>query len=201
VTSVLPVGDGAALLRRRPDVRGGTHGGGLARPDRRGAVGLYPTVRFGASVEDVSPFKFPGTPRGLSFGLGPLLSWTFPNRKIAHAEIAAAEAERDAALARFDGVMLGALRETESALTTYAHELQRNASLREARDKAAALAKVQRMRAAGRENALTGLDAARTLSAAEMTLATSDAALASDQVAVFLALGGGWQADAAIRRL
>lgn len=199
VTSVLPVGDGAALLRRRPDVRAAerTVAGSL---DRIGVARseLYPTVRFGASVEDVSPFKFPGTPRGFSFGLGPLLSWTFPNRKIAHAEIAAAEAERDAALARFDGVMLGALRETESALTTYAHELQRNASLREARDKAAAaLAKVQRMRAAGRENALNGLDAARTLSAAEMTLATSDAALASDQVAVFLALGGGWQADGA----
>ena len=43
----------------------------------------------------------------------------------------------DGALAHFDGVVLNALRETETSLTAYAHELDRNAALRAARDEAA----------------------------------------------------------------
>jgi len=39
------------------------------------------------------------------------------------------------------------------------------------------------------------LEAKRTLAASQAALATSAALLAEDQVAVFMALGGGWEAD------
>jgi outer membrane protein TolC len=37
------------------------------------------------------------------------------------------------------------------------------------------------------------LDADRTLAATDAAWAASDATLATDQIALFLALGGGWQ--------
>lgn len=46
-----------------------------------------------------------------------LISWQVPNRTRFGTRIAAAQAESDAAYARFDGAVLTALRETESGLT------------------------------------------------------------------------------------
>jgi multidrug efflux system outer membrane protein len=60
-----------------------------------------------------------------------------------HARIRATEAGADAALARFDGVVLNALRETETSLAVYAHELDRNAALRRRRSDEAATGRGQ----------------------------------------------------------
>ena len=45
----------------------------------------------------------------------------------------------------------------------------------------------------GKTDYLTVLDAERTLAANESALAAARAELSSDQIAVFLALGGGWE--------
>ena len=45
----------------------------------------------------------------------------------------------------------------------------------------------------GKTDYLTVLDAERTLAGNESALAASQAQLAGDQIAVFLALGGGWE--------
>ncbi len=108
--------------------------------------------------------------------------------------IAQARADTAGALARFDAVVLNALRETESALTIYARELDRNASLRAARDQSALAARqAARLYQAGRTDFLSALDAERGLANAESMLAASSAQLAADQAQVFLALGGGWE--------
>ncbi|MCD0506152.1 TolC family protein, partial [Bordetella petrii] len=108
------------------------------------------------------------------------------------------------ALARFDATVLGALRETESALVTYARQLDRHAALQTARDQSAlAASQAEQLFHAGKTDYLTVLDAQRTLASTESALAASQAALSTDQIAVFLALGGGWQdtpgASASIR--
>lgn len=195
VRTALPVGDGAALIRRRPDIRAAERS--LAAATARtglAAAELYPTIRLGGGLSSAGPLSGLGSSAGFGFSLGSLISWTFPNRTIAHAHIDQAEASRQAALARFDGTLLNALRETESALTAYAHELERNMALRAAYDAAQkAVAQTQRLYRAGRESSLAVLDAQRTLAVTQSALAVSDVALASDQVTVFLALGGGWQ--------
>jgi outer membrane protein TolC len=90
--------------------------------------------------------------------------------------------------------VLNALRETESALTVYARELDRNASLRAARDQSAlASQQAGMLYRYGRTDFLTTLDADRVLANAESALAASDAQLAANQVTLFLALGGGWE--------
>ena len=110
------------------------------------------------------------------------------------ARIAGAQAETDAAMASFDGVVLGALRETETALTVYARDLDRRAALAQARAQAAqAASDSERLFTAGRTGFLPVLDAQRTLIGTEQTLAAADSRLAADQVQLFLALGGGWE--------
>jgi NodT family efflux transporter outer membrane factor (OMF) lipoprotein len=195
VKAAIPVGDGKALLRRRPDVRqaerqlaGATARIGVATGE------LYPSINLGASVGMVGLADQWMDSNTFKFSLGPLISWSLPSLSSARSHIAQAEASTRGSLAHFDGVVLNALRETESALTIYARELDRNASLRAARDQSAlAVRQTDKLYRFGRTDFLSQLDAERTLASAESVLAASDAQLAADQVQLFLALGGGWE--------
>jgi multidrug efflux system outer membrane protein len=197
LSSPIPVGDGTALLRRRPDIRQAERT--LASATARIGVAtadLYPNVTLGASIGSTGVLEDFGAANATRWSIGPLISWTLPNTGSARTRIKQAEAGSNAALARFDGVVLNALRETESALTVYARELDRNTSLQAARDQSAlASQQARKLHAFGRADFLTTLDADRTLANAESALAASNAQLASDQVGVFLALGGGWETE------
>ena len=195
VAGTIPVGDGAALLKRRPDVRqaerqlaAATATIGVATAD------LYPRVSLGLSVgSEGLGNDFLGKDT-FSYSVGPLISWTVPNTGVVRAHIAQANAGADAALAKFDGTVLTALRETETALEVYARELDRHAALQAARDESATVAdQARRLYRSGRTGYLDALDAERGLATSEATLAASDAELADDQVSLFLALGGGWE--------
>lgn len=190
----MPVGDGTALIRRRPDIRqaertiaADTARIGVAMAD------LYPQVSLGGSAGLSGPLKGIGGPTSFGFSLGPLISWSFPNRPVVKARIDAAGAQVDADLARFDATVLDALRETETALETYARDRDRVAALARARDSAALSAdQAGKLFRFGRGDFLSLLDAQRSLAEAEATHAAAQAALADDQIAIFMALGGGW---------
>lgn len=205
VRAVIPVGDGAALLRRRPDVRQAERQ--LAAATARIGVAtaeLYPNISLGASFGSVGLTSQFNDANTWKFSLGPLIQWNLPSTSTARVHIKEAKIGTGMQLARFDGVVLNALRETESALTIYARELDRNAALRSARDQSALAARQSaRLYEFGRTDFLSQLDADRTLAMAETQLAVSDAQLAGDQVQLFLALGGGWEnarSDAAARK-
>ena len=122
-----------------------------------------------------------------------MISWSFPNITVARARIATAEAGADAALAAFDQTILTALQETETALSAYGAELDRNTALAEARGQAARASRLARLRFdAGSDSFLSVLDAERTLAGAEAALAASNALVATYQIALFKALAGGW---------
>jgi len=191
----IPVGDGAALLARRPDVRAAERR--LASATARIGVAtadLYPRVSLGASGGST------GVGLGNVFGansltwlLGPLINWSI-NQAPARARIAGAEAESRVALAQFDGVVLNALEETETALTTYQRMLERRTALESARSAAQVAARITRARQReGQVDSLELLDAERTLADAEAEVATADAMISRAQVNLFRALGGGWQ--------
>ncbi|AQR62939.1 RND transporter [Brevundimonas sp. LM2] len=192
----IPVGDGAALLARRPDIRQAERS--LAAAAARvnvATASLYPTISLGGSLGstalDASDLSDDDSYR---FSFGPLISWSFPNILATRARIEAADARTEAALATFDQTVLAALQETETALTNYANELDRRAALTEARDQAANAARLARLRFdAGADSLFTVLDAQRTEASAEATLAQSDALVTSYQIALFKALAGGWE--------
>ena len=196
LTQALPVGDGAALLRRRPDIRAAERG--LAAATARIGVAtadLYPTITLGGGVSNAAAqIGGPASSSTGTFSVGPLLSWSFPNILVARAHMKEAGAQTAAALAHFDGVVLQALRETETALTVYDAELRHHAALTAARasaDEAQRLAVIQFK--AGTASILDLLTAQTAAVAGDQAVAASDQAIADDQVAVFEALGGGWE--------
>jgi NodT family efflux transporter outer membrane factor (OMF) lipoprotein len=193
---LIPVGDGATLLKRRPDVR---------QADRRVAAA---TARIGVATADLYPkITLKGLYGGVSFqlneltannsrtwGLGPSITWTFPNQAGPRARVRQAKANAVAALAGFDGVVLQALKETEQALASYGAELDRRQSLSEAQDRAhQAFEMAHDQFIAGALSNLDLLTAEQSLVTADAAVASSDAALVQDQIAVFKALGGGWR--------
>jgi NodT family efflux transporter outer membrane factor (OMF) lipoprotein len=195
----LPVGDGLALLRRRPDVAeseralaSATAGIGVA------IANLYPQISLGAS------FGFSGSNMnntfntiGRTWSLGPLVQWTFPNVEATEAQIHQAGASADLAKASYDSTVLNALKETSSALDSYARELAHWDGLRQSRDSnRVALEQAQKLYRHGVVPYLDVLSAQKSLAQAEEQLVKSAGAVASDQVAVFYALGGGWDETA-----
>lgn len=192
----LPVGDGAELIKRRPDIREADRR--LAAETARIGVAtadLYPRISIGASVSTSAlSLGGLGTSPSIAFGIGPLLSWSFPNFTVVRARIAQARASTEAALATFDDTLLNALQETETALADYAGERDRNAALLNARNLNREAVRIVRLRyGAGATSFIDVLDAERSLSNADASLAESDALLTTRQIAVFKALGGGWE--------
>jgi NodT family efflux transporter outer membrane factor (OMF) lipoprotein len=197
----IPVGDGAALLSRRPDVRQAERE--LAAATARVGVAvanLYPRVTLGGSAgSSATSLGGLGSSESFRFSLGPLISWEFTNLFVGRARIAQAEATASGALANFEGTWLKALEETESALTRYARELDRREGLRRGRDHAAEAARIARLRYRhGRDSFQIVLDAERSLAETDAALAQSEAQLSDYLVALFLALGGGWQEAPAV---
>jgi multidrug efflux system outer membrane protein len=190
----IPVGDGAQLLKRRPDVRQAERQLAAATAQIGVATAeLYPEISLGANFGYTGMLEHMGEAITRRWSLMPEISWHFPTQ-VDRARIRAREAGADAALARFDGVVLNALRETQTHLATYANDLQRNRALRQARDAAQTAAEYnRRLYQEGRLTYLDSLDAERTLASSEAVLAESEAKLSEDQVRLFLSLGGGWK--------
>lgn len=195
VARPIPIGDGAALLKRRSDVRAAERR--LAAATARIGVAtasLYPQISLGGSTGFTGPVSGLGEGADFHLSLGPLISWSFPNRRVARAQIEQAGAGADAALANFDGTVLESLRQTETALATYARGRDQVAALTRARDSAATAAKqANTLFRFGRGGFLDLLSAQSTLANAEVSLAAAQASLADSQTSLFLALGGGWE--------
>lgn len=184
------VGDGQALLLRRPDIReaerrlaAASARIGVARAD------LYPRVNLGGAIGLLSG--------GFVATASPFISWSFPNQAPARARLAQAQATEQAALAGWDVAVLRALREVETALVAYDAEKRRNICLGAAREQATLAAR----RAAARVRLgdaayLLVVDAERTRAQAALAEAQSGLAVAQSEVTLFRALGGGWRSDA-----
>jgi NodT family efflux transporter outer membrane factor (OMF) lipoprotein len=198
LAQAIPVGDGATLLRRRPDVRQAERELAAATARIGVATGdLYPKIRLGLSTSSEGETSDFGGRDTVAWSVGPLISWTIPNTGAVQAKIAQADAAAHGAFARFDGTVLTALRETQTALDAYARELDRRTALAAARDSASNVAEqARRLYRAGKTGYLETLDAERSLASADAALADTQAQLADDQIRLFMALGGGWEEPA-----
>jgi NodT family efflux transporter outer membrane factor (OMF) lipoprotein len=187
--AALPVGDGAGLLRRRPDVREAERR--LAAAAARIGVAtadLYPRISLGAGIEDAGGEL--SSTKGTTFSLGPVVSWSFPNVVAARARLAQARAQNQASLAQFDGAVLGALKDVERSLAFYDAESDRNQALTQASARAEAAYQLADHRyRAGEISFLQLLTAQRDLVAARTDLALSAQRLGSVRIDVFKALG------------
>jgi len=189
------IGNPAQLLRRRPDVRvaerqlaGGTARVGVAVGD------LFPKVTLTGSIGYEAPaFGQFGTADARFFSAGPSITWAAFDLGRVRARINSAKAQTDAALANYESSVLNALQDTEGALVSYGRSQSRRDALTlaaAASDKASDLAR--RRFEGGLIDFLEVLDAERTALSAELLLSQSRTDAATSLIAVYKALGGGW---------
>jgi multidrug efflux system outer membrane protein len=193
----IAIGNPADLLRRRPDIRIAERN--LAATTARVGVAtadLYPRITFVGSL-GVQANQFPDLFRSGSdtYFFGPHITWAAFDLGRVKARLKGVQAQSDAELANFERTVLDALEETDSALIAYSKELDRLSHLRAAEEssrKAADLAR-NRFENGGIGDFLTVLDAERIRLEAQDQLSQSKARAATLLVAIFKALGGGWE--------
>lgn len=110
------------------------------------------------------------------------------------AQVRQARAEAEAARIRYDATVLNAFREVEDRLAAFRNDDRRTASLADAvRDSDAALDRARRLYGAGLTGFIDVLEAERSAYSAADLEALSRQAQLVDAVALFTALGAGWQ--------
>lgn len=193
----LTVADPAALLKSRPDIRAAERQLASANAqigektaDWFPKLSLMGDLGFSAGDPSHLVRKDNGTWLAL-----PRLTWNALDFGRVQASVDSAKAGRDQAEAKYRGVILGALRDADVALSRYGHDRQNLALLRSIEDSAARAADLTRERyRAGTASTLDWLDAERTRFDAQQNRIQGDAQLLKDFVSLQKALGLGWQA-------
>ncbi|HVU36123.1 MAG TPA: TolC family protein, partial [Opitutaceae bacterium] len=127
------------------------------------------------------------------FSFGPGLHWNLFAGGRTRAQIAAAEARTAGAYANYRKTVLGALADADNALGAFAADQRRETDLVAAvATSRKAVATATELYREGVTDYLSVLDAQRSLAAAEDNLAQGDRAKATDLVALYKSLGGGW---------
>lgn len=186
----------AEVLRRRPDIRRAERK--LAQANAEVGVAtaeLYPkislTAFLGLQNTDIANF----TPIGKSWSLASSLSTPIFNWGRIKANIQAKEALDEQAFIGYQSTVLKAFKEVEDALVAHAEETRRIAALRqavEAQQLSLSLSNERWRR--GLAAYLDVLLAERGLFQAQRELVDSQAKQSAQWVALYKALGGGWQA-------
>lgn len=190
-----PVGERAAILRRRPDVQAAERQLAAAVADIGVATAeLYPRLAIGASggFQSLAADELLRS-SSTTWAIVPGLSWRIFDGGRVRAEIRIAEARAEAAAAAWEGAVLAALGDAERALARYRGGLEAIEVQRAAVAAAGRTRDIERLRhEAGETSLLELLAAERRLDDRRATLAAYEVAAASDLVALIKALGGGW---------
>ena len=193
--ATIPVGDPAALIARRPDIRSAerTLASYTAKIGQAEAA-KFPSVKFmgiiglgGTDPSDLTKLD------DFTALLAPQLSWNFLDFGRNRARVAQADAARDEAEAQYRQTVLGALRDAEDALSRFKYRRIIVATLARAKasaDEAAALS-AQRYQA-GTTTLIDLLDTRRQQIAADQSLSQGETALTGDFISIQKALGLGW---------
>ncbi len=191
----VPVGLPSELMKRRPDIReaeaelhAATASIGAAKAD------FFPKITLSGSFAiQATQFKNLGSWDAKSYSLGPSISLPIFDGGQLAGTLALREAEQREAAADYQKTVLSAFRDVDDALTAYAAEQRRHDQLdvaATASRKALDLANTRYVQ--GLTGYLDVLTAERTLLSSEQSLADSTATITTNLVALYKALGGGW---------
>jgi NodT family efflux transporter outer membrane factor (OMF) lipoprotein len=191
----VPAGMPADLLRRRPDIRQAERSLGAATANVGVAVAeLFPKITLTGAVglqsQDLS--NLANLSSGF-YGFGPRLSLPIFQAGQLLANIDSQEAKATEALKSYEKTVLAALRETEDALASLDGEQRRlqQLSAAEAASRANAEAALG-LYAEAETDLQTVLDTQRVGYEAQDQMAQSQLAWTISHIALFKALGGGW---------
>lgn len=193
----LPIGDAGDVLSRRPDVQmaereyaAATARIGVAKAD------FFPRISLGGFLGFLSGRSNDfGSPATRAWSLLPGIHWAGLNVQRVRANLHASEARADAAEANYRRSVLEAIEDIDNAVTGFNQQRIRVDRLIEQGTQSKRAADLARVRyQEGATGFLELLDAERTQLAAEDDLAQAEAAINTRAVALYKALGGGWQA-------
>jgi NodT family efflux transporter outer membrane factor (OMF) lipoprotein len=198
------VGLPSELLLRRPDVARSerqlasqTAEIGVARRD------LFPRffITGAASLQSVRASDFfDWESRALS--IGPSVSWPIFEGGRIRANIELQTAAQQELLAAYKGVVLQAFQDVEDALVAFSNEQATRARLEDAvRANARAADLARRLYAQGLTDFLTVLVAEESVFTSQDTLAQTERDVALELVALYKAVGGGWEAGGTARQV
>jgi NodT family efflux transporter outer membrane factor (OMF) lipoprotein len=184
------------LLRRRPDVRRAERElAQAAALTDEATADLYPKITLGASIGTAAMQAGDlgaSASRTWSVG-GSLFAPIFQGDRL-RAAVRASDARQDAAVEGYRRTVLGALSEVEDALVAVSRERERHQSLADAlASSRRALDLANDLQLRGLVDFFEVLDAQRSKLVAEISLARSETELTSQTVALYKALGGGWE--------
>lgn len=193
----IAVGDPASLIRRRPDIRAAERR--LAAETAR--IGVAEAARF-PKLSFMGIIGIGGTSLGdlgrlddFASIAAPQLSWTLLDFGRSRGAIDRARAVRDEAAARYQTVVLAALRDAEGALSRFRRSRTAVAMLARAKASADETATLEEQRyKAGTATLISVLETRRRAIAAEQNLISAQAALTGNFVAIQKALGLAFQA-------
>jgi outer membrane protein TolC len=196
IPAAVPVGLPSDLLQRRPDVRRAerqlaaeTARIGVAESDWFPKLSL--TGDVGAESVSASNWFAPGS---RFWSLGPSVQWKALDFGRVRAEVHAQTAVQEAALASYQKAALVALEDAENAVVAYAQEQNRHQALLDSQaQNRRSLELAESLYQNGRVSYLDVLDARRSLYASDDALASSEQSIAVDLIALYKALGGGWE--------
>ena len=199
----IPVGLPSDLVRRRPDIRkaeaqlhAATARIGVATAD------LFPrfflTGSAGFSSRDITVF---GTWDSKYWSFSPNVTWPVFAAGRIRWNIELQDALQQEALLNYEKTVLNALKEVETALVAYAKEQEHRQHLAQAvANNRRAVDLSMKLYLAGKTDFLNVLTAQRSLFVNEDALAQSSRTLTTNLIALYKALGGGWE-DNALGRL
>jgi NodT family efflux transporter outer membrane factor (OMF) lipoprotein len=189
------IGDPAALLQRRPDIRAAerTLAADTAKIGQADAA-RFPKLSFmgivgigGTGPSDLTHLD------DFTALIAPQLSWSFLDFGRNAAKVHQAEGVRDEASAKYRSTVLSALRDAEDSLSRFRYRRITVATLARAKLAADEAAALSRQRYAAGTTTLTDLlDTERQQIDAEQNLSVAEAGLTGDFVAIQKALGLGW---------
>jgi len=189
------IGTPQDLLRRRPDVQVAEAQLAVAAANAGVARSAwFPTISLGGTIgQNALSVGDLGKGAAYAYNLGAQLTWNLLDFGRIRANIAAADARADAAVANYERAVLAALEETEGAFVNYTRSQQQAALLYDAVVSSEQAALIARERfAVGSTDFLVVLDAERELLSARDRLAQAQTSAAGSLVVVYKALAGGW---------
>lgn len=197
IDTSLPIGNAGDALARRPDIRVAERE--LAAANARIGVAKadwFPHISLGGFVGFIAGRSNDfGGADSRAFSLAPSISWDGLNVQRVRSGVRASEARADEAKANYRRTVLTALEDVDNALVGYNQQRVRVQKLDEQAKQSTRAADLARIRyEAGATDYLELLDAQRTQLTAEDQLAEAQAGINVQAIAIYKALGGGWQA-------
>lgn len=195
----VPIGMPSELLKRRPDVMEAERLVAAATAEQGVATSdLFPHLVLdgaaGVESRKASQLFDQHNPSGGFYAAGPAASWTIFDGGRRAANLDRSKAQVAAAINAYEATILRALQDVDSTLVAYAHDQARRESLATlVAENQRAVNIAQSEYSNGIIDLLDVLEVQRNLYASQDALAQATQNVSTDLVALYKALGGGWE--------